>query len=318
MSVRLAFLGNDPWSVPSLRAIAHDPELEVVAVVTNLPKPAGRDSALTPTPVARASRELGFPLVETDGVRGGTGLEALRGAAADVLVVVAYGEILTPAALAMPRWGAINLHFSRLPRWRGAAPVQHALLAGDTTTGVSVMRMDEGLDTGPVLAQRDEPIRADDDAGSLGARLAAIGADVLVGVLQRLPAGDLPEQPQDPEQATSAPRPKPEDRRIGWADPAKAIVRRVRAFGPDPAATTTFRGNGLKVFRADVVEGTTDPGRRGSVMPGTILGTGDRGVEVAAGEHQVRLLDVALAGRKRMAAIEWARGARFLPGERLG
>ena len=165
MTVRLAFLGNDPWSVPPLEAIAGEPELEPVLTLTNKPKPAGRGSEVRSTAVADAARRLGIPLLEVDGVRSGAGLDALIQVRPDVVVVVAFGELLTHEVLELPPLGAINLHFSLLPRWRGAAPVQHALLAGDARTGVSVMRMDEGLDTGPILNQLEEDIRPDDDAG---------------------------------------------------------------------------------------------------------------------------------------------------------
>ena len=319
MTPRVVFLGNDAWSVPSLEALAAEPWLEVALVVTNPEKPAGRGSALRPTLVAEASQRLGLSLVEVAGVRSGPGLEALRSAEPDVLVVVAYGEILSPEVLGIARWGAINLHFSLLPRWRGAAPVQHALLAGDTVTGVTVMRMDEGLDTGPVLAQREEPIR-DDDAGALGARLATLGAGLLIEVLRTPPADDgapaWRETPQDHRRATTAPRPRAEDRRVDWTEPADAIVRRVRAFGPDPAATAVFRDAPLKVFGAEVAqEGLALEDVPG--VPGGILGADDRGVVVVAGEGSVRLLEVAPAGRRRMPAPDWARGARFAPGETL-
>ncbi len=313
MPVRLAFLGNDPWSVPALEAIAGEPDLVVAAVVTNRPKPAGRGAKPTPTAVARAAAPLQLPLVEADGVTRGDGLIALREAAPDVVVVVAYGELLSQEVLSIGRWGAINLHLSLLPRWRGAAPVQHALLAGDEVTGVTVMRMDEGLDTGPVLTALEEAIRPDDDAGSLGARLAKLGARLLVGVLRQLPDGGLPERPQGDDGVTVAPRPGPADRILDWTRPAPEVVRRVRAFSPKPGASTTHRGAPLKVLAAAVaVDATTDG------PPGAIVHSDARGVLVAAGTHAVWVLEVAPAGRRRMAAAAWANGARFTPGERLG
>jgi methionyl-tRNA formyltransferase len=314
MTVRLAFLGNDTWSVPPLEAIAGEPDLETVLTVTNKPKPAGRGSQERATAVAEAARRLGMPLLEVDGVSSGTGLDALIRVRPEIVVVVAFGELLTREVLELPPLGAVNLHFSLLPRWRGAAPVQHALLAGDTRTGVSVMRMDEGLDTGPVLNQLEEDIRPDDDAGMLGARLAHLGGLLLVGVLRRLPEKGLPARPQDDAQATLAPRLDAEDRRLDWEASAEVVVRRVRAMSPDPGATTTFRDEALKVLAAGVAHDPPgDP-----VEPGTIVAADDRGVLVATKEGGVRLLEVAPAGRKRMAASAWARGARFAPGERLG
>jgi methionyl-tRNA formyltransferase len=318
MSLRVAFCGNDPWSVPSLEAIAGDPDLEVVLVCTNPPRPAGRGAALRPTAVADAARHAGVRLAEVEGVRTGEGLGLLHAARPEVLVVVAYGELLTPEVLQIPVHGPINLHFSLLPRWRGAAPVTHALLAGDERTGVTVMRMDEGLDTGPVLAQLEEEIRPDDDAGSLGARLAALGARLLVSVLGTVAGGAPPPRPQDPSGVTYAPRLGAGDRVLRWSDAAIDLVRRIHAFAPEPGATTTFRGQHLKVLAGGVThEGL---GRRESddPEPGTILDVDERGVLVAAGSGGVRVIEVAPAGRRRMAAAEWARGARFGPSDRLG
>ena len=312
MTVRIAFCGNDPWSVPALEAIDGEPELAVQVVLTNPPKPAGRGGAPTPTAVATYARSRDLPLREVDGVRTGEGPRVLEAARPDALVVVAYGELIPPSALALPTYGAINLHFSLLPRWRGAAPVQRALMAGDTETGVSVMRMDEGLDTGPVLNQLAEAIRPEDDAGTLGSRLAHLGARLLVGVLRILPDGRLPARPQDGRLATAAPRIGPADRVIDWRRPPEQIARQVRALAPEPGASTTFRGDTLKVLQAapDHEGGTGAPGR--------VLSADGRGVLVGAGQGAVRLVEVAPAGRKRMDAGAWARGARFTAAEQLG
>jgi len=311
----VAFLGNDAWSIPPLEAIAAEPTIELAAVITNEPKPAGRGSALRPTPVAEAARALGAPVVEAAGVRDGRGWQALVNARPDVLAVVAYGHLLSPDVLASAPHGGLNLHLSLLPRWRGAAPVQHAILAGDLVTGVTVMQMDEGLDTGPILGQLEEPVRPEDDAGSLGARLAAVGAELLVGVLRMLPSHRVPPRAQDPTAATWAPRLGPADRTIAWDAPAVEVTRRVRALAPEPGAATSFRGARLKVLAAAAdmraTTGIAEP-------PGTIVRTDDRGVLVAAGEGSVWLREVAPAGRVRMPAAAWARGARFAPRERLG
>ena len=178
--MRIAFLGNDAWSVPSLRALAAADDVDVELVLTNPPRPAGRGSQLTPTAVADAAGELDLPLLEVDRVRDGEGFDALDAMEPDAIVVVAYGEILTPDVLDIPRLGAVNVHFSILPRWRGAAPVARAILEGDEVTGVTVMLMDEGLDTGPVLRSEETSIAPDEDAGTLGARLAELGAPLLV------------------------------------------------------------------------------------------------------------------------------------------
>lgn len=312
MSLRIAFCGNDPWSVPALEAIDGDPELSVDVVITNPPKPAGRGGVPTPTAVAAYARSRDLPVREVPGIRAGEGARALEAAKPDAIVVVAYGELLTPATLAIAPRGALNLHFSLLPRWRGAAPVQHALMAGDAVTGVSVMQMDEGLDTGPILSQLEEPIRPEDDAGALGGRLAHLGARLLVSVLRMLPHGGVPARPQDDRLATFAPRIGPTERTIDWDRSAADIVRQIRGLAPDPAATTTFRALPLKVLGAALDhEGGAGPA-------GTILSVDTRGVLIGAGEGAVRLVELAPAGRKRMGAAAWARGARFAPGERLG
>jgi methionyl-tRNA formyltransferase len=312
VSLRIAFCGNDPWSVPALEAIDGDPELSVDVVVTNPPKPAGRGSAPTPTAVAAYAHLRDLPVREVPGVRAGEGARALEAAKPDAIVVVAYGELLTPATLAIAPRGALNLHFSLLPRWRGAAPVQRALMAGDAVTGVSVMQMDDGLDTGPILSQLEEPIRPEDDAGMLGGRLAHLGARLLVSVLRMLPHGGVPARPQDDRLATFAPRIGPAERTVDWGRPALDIVRQIRGLAPDPGATTTFRAQPLKVLGAALDhEGGAGPA-------GTILSVDTRGVLIGAGEGAVRLVELAPAGRKRMGAAAWARGARFAPGERLG
>jgi methionyl-tRNA formyltransferase len=308
--IRAVFLGNDIWSVPTLGRLARTGGVEVVLVVTNPPRPAGRGSKLSATPVADAARRLALPLEETETTRGEAFLERLRSLAPDVSVVVAYGELLSGDVLNAPRLGSVNLHFSLLPRWRGASPVQHAILGGDPVTGVTVIRMDEGLDTGPVLARSEQAIRPDDDAGSLGARLAAIGADVVAEVLLGLAEGRAIPTPQSGD-ATFAPKLGPADRVLDWMQPADALVRRVRAFAPDPGANTSFRRGDLKLLRADV-------GGPAEAAPGTIVDVDREGVVVATGSGTIRLLEVAASGRRRMPAPDWARGVRDLIGDRFG
>jgi methionyl-tRNA formyltransferase len=308
--IRAVFMGNDQWSVPTLERLAPDGGIDVVLVVTNPPRPAGRGSTLTSTPVADAARRLGLPLDEVESTRDERFPEQLRSLAPDVSVVVAYGELLASDVVDTPRLGSVNLHFSLLPRWRGASPVQHAILEGDAVTGVTVMRMDEGMDTGPVLARREEAIRSDDDAGSLGARLATIGAQAVAEVLPEVAAGTVIPIPQVGT-ATFAPKLGPADRVIDWRRPTDAIVRRVRAFAPEPGASTTWRGNDLKILRAEGAEQ-----RDGA--PGTIVVADREGVVVAAGDGAVRLLEVAAAGRRRMPAADWARGVRDLTADRFG
>ncbi len=315
--MRIAFLGNDAWSVAPLRALVDAPDMDVDLVITNPPRPAGRGSQLTPTAVADTARSLDLPLLEVDRIRDGDGFDALDTLESDAIVVVAYGEILTPDILDIPRLGAVNLHFSLLPRWRGAAPVQRAILEGDETTGVTVMLMDEGLDTGPALATVETAIAPEEDAGELGARLAELGAPLLVETLRRLDEGTVEPRSQEHTTATFAPKLLPDERTIDWRQPADAIVRRVRAFAPDPGAVTTFRQGRLKVL----VARAHHPGHGGMIAdaprPGAVLGE-DGNPQIQGWPGLVELVEVAPAGRKRMSGEEWARGARIEPLERLG
>ena len=308
-SLRVAFLGNDAWSVPSLEALARSRH-EAVIVVTRAPKPAGRGNELTPTPVAAVARRLELPLAEVETVKTGAGFKDLSGAVPDVLCVVAYGEILPPNVLHVPRLAPVNLHFSLLPHLRGASPVQTALLLGLEKTGVTTILMDVGVDTGPILHQREEPIGPADDAGSLGARLAAIGAEVLVETVDHLASGPVAPRPQDDSLATFAPRFGPGDRRIDWTAPARVLVNLVRALSPEPTATARFRGEGLKVFRAEAVSDVAG-------VPGVIVDVTKDGFVVATGRGGFRPLEVAPAGRKRMTSAEYVRGYRPVSGEVL-
>ena len=229
--------------------------------------------------------------------------------------------------LSVPPLGTVNLHFSLLPRWRGAAPVQRAILEGDELTGVSVMLLDEGLDTGPVLVVREEPILPDDDTGSLGARLAEIGAPLVIDALRALDGGTASPAPQSPGDATTAAKLLPEERSIDWRQPADAIVRRVRAFAPSPGATTTFRETALKLVRVEIRELGLAPGARPGVGPGVGPRVGPRVGEVwldrdgtptvVTSDGGIALLEVGPAGRGRMSGADWARGARIRPEERF-
>jgi methionyl-tRNA formyltransferase len=305
---RVAFLGNDVWSVPSLRALAASRH-EIVAVVTATPRPARRGTRSTPTPVAAAARALDLPIAEVETVTRGDGYERLAGASPDVLAVVAFGELLPPLVLELPAIAPLNLHFSLLPELRGASPVQTALMLGMARTGVSTMVMETGLDTGPILRQRAVPIEPDDDAGTLGARLAEIGAGELAATVDDLAEGTATPRPQDDALATFAPKLRAADRVLDWSSPARALVDRCRALSPEPGATASFRGAVLKVFRAAVVPGRGEPGR--------IVQVTRDGVVVAAGDGAVRLLDVAPAGRKRMSGSDFAHGLRPEVGEGL-
>jgi methionyl-tRNA formyltransferase len=307
--LRVAFLGNDAWSVPPLAALARSDHRPVL-VITRVPRPAGRGSRLTPTTVADAAGDLGLQLAEVETVKSGAGFDLLAEVRPDALVVVAYGEILPEAVLDLPIVAAVNLHFSLLPALRGPSPVQHALLEGDNATGVTTMVIDRGVDTGPILLQEEVTIQPEDDAGTLGARLAGVGGPLLVRALDGLSTGSLQPQPQDETRATYAPKLGPEDRWLDWREDAEALIRRVRALGPEPATSARFRGDVLKVFRADTGPAT-------DARPGTVASVDGGGFVIGAGRGSVRPLEVAPAGRRRMTAAEFVRGYRPRPGERL-
>lgn len=306
--MRVVFLGNDVWSVPSLRALA-DSSHEVALVVTRVPRPAGRGGKLRATPVAEAARTLGLLFSETETVKRGAGLEAIQNAAPDVLVVVAYGEILPKDILEIPRNAPVNVHFSLLPALRGADPVRRAILEGLQVTGVTTIRMDEGADTGPILLQQDERIRDGDDAGSLGARLAEVGGSLLVRTLDRLEDGDLQERPQDDAAATLAPKLRSEEEWLDWSEDAGRVGLRVRALAPDPGARARFRDRILKVLKARA--------SRGDGEPGTIVAVSKDALGVAAATGVVYLEEVLPEGRRRMSGSEFIRGYRPEVGERL-
>jgi len=308
-SLRIAFLGNDRWSVPSLRAIA-DSAHEVVAVMTAARRPAGRGNELRATPVADAAAEAGLSLHEVETVTSGPGADALAASAPDLLIVVAYGEILPQGVLDLPAIAPVNLHFSLLPKLRGASPVQTALLEGRDETGVTTIVMDAGIDTGPVILRRAEAIERGDDAGSLGDRLAAIGAEVLVETADLFAEGAADPRPQDEAAATYTKRLGADDRVLRWSEPARDLVNRTRAMSPDPGATTRFRGQDLKILRAEAVPAAG--------APGSIVDAGSEGFVIATGEDGFRAIELAPAGRRRMSWSDFLNGYRPVIGESLG
>jgi methionyl-tRNA formyltransferase len=295
--------------VPPLEAIARS-EHDLVRVLTRSPRPAGRGSVPRATAVADAARGEALPLTEIESIRDETAVRALERAEPDVLVVVAFGEILPSSVLNLPRIAPVNLHFSLLPELRGADPVRAAILDGRRETGVSTMWMDEGLDTGDVLLQERVAVAPDDDTSTLGMRLAEVGGKLLVRTLDALAEGTAGRVPQDGRRVTTAPKLKPEDRRLRWSEDAVALERRVRALAPEPGALTAFRGRSLKVHRAAA---RSDEVR---ADPGAILSSDD-GLLVATADGELLLLEVSPEGKRRMAAAAFARGARPKPGERM-
>ena len=306
---RVAFLGTPEVAVPALEAIAASEDLEVVLVVTNPDRPRGRSGRPVPTPVRLAAERLGLPCVRPEG-RAALAA-ALAEAEPDVVAVVAYGTLLDAATLAACGAGAINLHFSLLPRWRGAAPVQAALRAGDATTGLTAFRIDAGMDTGPVLARLAVPIAADESAGALLDRLAVLGAPILLEGLHAALAGEEGERQPD-EGVTLAPRLGPDDLVLDLTGDARTVVQHVRSLSPRPGAVTSLRGVTLKVLSALPREAGA------SAAPGEIVAIDPDGPLVACGRGAIRLLRVRPEGRATMSGRDLANGLRLTVGERLG
>lgn len=315
--MRLVFAGTPEPAVPSLRALLGS-EHEVCAVVTRPDARAGRGRTLVQSPVRQVAEDAGVEVLTPSSSRDPDFAARLAELAPDACPVVAYGGLIPASVLAIPRLGWVNLHFSLLPAWRGAAPVQHALLAGDEVTGASTFLLEEGLDTGPVLGTLTEPIRPSDTAGDLLARLADAGAGLLLASLDGLADGSLTPVPQPLEGVSHAPKLTVEDGRVDWHRPAYAVDRQIRGCTPAPGAWTTFRGERLKIQPVQLV---SDP-PQGSVVdemaaPGELL-VARRQVLVGCADHQVALGTVQARGKKAMPATDWARGARIEPGEVLG
>jgi len=284
------------------------------AVLTQPDRPSGRGRAVTAGPVKQLAAELGIPVLQPASLKSADAQTALRELAPDLIVVVAYGLLLPGTVLAIPRRGCVNVHASLLPRWRGASPVQAAILAGDAETGVSIMRLEPGLDTGPVYTTARLAIRPDETAGELEERLARLGADTLGRIIAPLLAGQLTAVAQPETGVTYARRITKAEARIDWREPALAIARRVRAWNPWPVAETTLDGLQLRCFASAPI-GADLPGA--GVVPGQILSCDSGGITVQTGEGRLLMRTVQLPGRQRVAAADLARG-RSLVGKVLG
>jgi methionyl-tRNA formyltransferase len=299
--MRIVFIGAGEIGVPTLQALLKS-EHEVVGVVTQPDKPVGRSQSIEPPPIRNALSGTNIPVLQPARIKDRQALEEIRALRPDVIVVMAYGQILPRDVLEIPEIGCLNLHASLLPRWRGAAPIQAAIAAGDREIGITVMYMDEGLDTGDILLQRTIDILPADTGGVLHDRLAGVAPETLLESLELLAKGKAPRTPQDNAVATYAPKLKREDGKIDWSDPADAIERKIRAFDPWPGAFMTVSTNGtrnLKIFSSTVID------LRGK--PGKILRS-EAELVVAAGEGALSLGEVQLEGKRRMSAMEFLRG----------
>ena len=309
----MVFAGSPAFATPTLQRLAdlgHRP----VAVLTQPDRPAGRGRTVAPGPVKQLALTLGIPVLQPLSLKTDAAQAELRALAPDLIVVVAYGLLLPAAVLATPRRGCVNVHASLLPRWRGASPIQAAILAGDAETGVSIMQLEAGLDTGPVYATARLPIGTDETAAELEARLALLGAATLATLIDRLLAGQLTPTPQPALGVTYAGRISKAEARIDWQTPAVELARRVRAFSAWPVAETLLEGQQLRCFSSApvVADGPAVDG-----VPGTIVATDDGGILVQTGTGLLRLRTVQLPGRQRVAGADFARG-RALVGKVLG
>ena len=315
--LRVAFAGTPDFAVPTLRALAHAPHT-LVGVLTQPDRPAGRGRKFKASPVKRLALELKLPLAQPAGLREPEAEALLAQWAPDVLVVVAYGLLLPPALLGLPRLGAINIHASLLPRWRGAAPIQRAILAGDAETGITIMQIEAGLDTGAMLAQQRIPIEAGANSQQLHDQLAQLGAELLLATLRLAEDGRLRPKPQSDQGVSYAAKIEKAEARIDWWRSAQEIDRQVRAFNPWPVAETLWHDQQLRVWEArPVADGRIAGTHDDFAQPGNILGLEQEQLLVQCGQGHIALLKLQLAGRRVVSAREFA-SAQSLAGSRFG
>jgi methionyl-tRNA formyltransferase len=306
--MRILFIGTSQFAVPTLKALLASEHHQVIGVVTQPDRPSGRGRQLRYAPIKQVALEAGLPIYQPEKVRSEDFVELVREMSPDVIVVAAFGQIIPKSILDVPKYGNVNVHASLLPKYRGAAPVHHALFNGETRTGVTTMLMDPGLDTGPVLLQRDVNIDPEDDEGILEARLAEIGAELLLETLEGLEHGTIVPRPQDDFLATLAPSVKKEDCELDWGQSARALVNRVRGCTPRPGAYASLGGVTLKIWACCVAEPPTDVG-----VPGDVLAVTPEGIVVRAGEGALLLTEVQPENKRRMPAADFARGYRITP-----
>lgn len=310
--LRLVFMGTPQFAVPSLRVLLAG-EDRVIGVVTQPDQPAGRGMALHAPPVKVLAEAHHVPVYQPAKLRAPGVLEQLHEWQPDLIVVAAYGKILPTSILALPAWGCINVHASLLPKYRGAAPIQWAILRGERETGVTIMRISERMDAGDILLQKTIPIAETDTGGTLHDKLAALGAEALREALMLLKHGQLVPRPQNEAEATYAPLLKKEDGRIDWSQDAHTLERRIRAFNPWPSAYTTLHGKLLKIFAAQVERDSTS-----SHSPGTVIEVTPVSLVVATGAGSLSLIEVQLEGKRRLPIAEFLKGYPLVPGLVLG
>jgi methionyl-tRNA formyltransferase len=316
--VRIVFMGTAAFAVPSVQSL-REAGHELLAVVTQPDRPGGRGLGVRPSPVKAWAVETGLPVLQPEKARDPAFVEELRALAPELIVVVAYGQILKPAVLELPPYGCVNVHGSLLPELRGAAPIQWAILRGYRETGVTTMFMDEGMDTGDILLQAREPIPPEDTAGELAARLAPLGAGLLVETVSLIAAGRATRAPQDSERATYAPLLSREDAAISWEEDAASVRNRIHGCNPAPGAHAIGPdGRAVKLWRAEVAgEEAPAPATGVPAKPGEVLALDERGLQIRCGTGVLRLLEVQPESRPRQEALAYARGYRLAPGARF-
>ena len=314
-ALRIVFMGTAELSCPSLDALTRGPDFEVVAVVTQPDRPKGRDLKVQPSPVKELAARKGLPVRQPEKARDEGFLEELHRLQPDLIAVAAYGQILPQNILDLPRFGCLNVHTSLLPKYRGAAPIQWAILNDEAETGVTIMKMDAGLDTGDILAQQPTPIHPEDTSETLHDRLAELGAELLMQTISDYVAGRIQPRPQPTEGVIYAPKINKQDGRIDWRQPARAIGNRVRAMVPWPSAFAylpdQLPAHLLKIWQAEVVESTAG-------APGEIIQANKTGIVVACGQGALRILALQREGGRRMSAQDFLAGHPLTPGLKLG
>jgi len=328
--LKIVFMGTAELSCASLEALARDQQFPVAAVVTQPDRPKGRELKLQPSPVKALAQKLSLPVLQPAKARDEKFIAELRGLAPELIVVVAYGQILPQSILDLPRHGCLNVHTSLLPKYRGAAPIQWAIANGDAETGATLMKMDAGLDTGPIVAQRRTPIQPADDSATLHDRLARLGAELLRATIPDYVAGKIQPRPQPVDGVSHAPKIKKEDGRIDWNLPAQTIVNRLRAFTPWPGAYTFSLGVPPSDGKAQLPEGGTPNVAHSTLLkiwkvepveksgaPGTILSADKNGIVAACGQGALRILELQREGGRRMNTAEFLAGHPLTPGAKF-
>lgn len=311
MDLRIVFMGTPDFAVPALRRLV-EKKYPIVAVVTQPDRPKGRKRELQPPPVKVVAEEYGIPVVQPEKVRNPEDLAKVLELKPDLIITAAFGQILPKELLDAPKYGCINLHASILPKYRGGAPIHHAIMNGETETGVTLMYMVEALDAGDMIAKKTIPIETTDHVGTMFDKLADVAADLIEESLPAFLAGELEAIPQNHEEATFSPNIKREDEQINWSRSARDLYNQVRGLHPWPVAFTTWKGQPFKVWWSEIANELSD------AEPGTVLRVEENGIAVQTGDGVLLLMDIQPAGKKRLPVAEFVRGRQMQVGERLG